>query len=177
MAENVFFDKALDCISKEDYPQAKSLLEKAIEESCIDAYNELGQLYYHGQGVEQNYSQAFDLFQKGANAGNVFCMQNQGICFYWGQGVGSDLQKAAYYNEKAADKGLPIAMYDTGLNYERGLGVLFLVTTKGIVEPAELFLGLHDIALAQSQPTVTTQLVTEETDVTVTFAVAIVVAP
>ena len=48
----------------EDYAQAKVFFEKAIEEGDIEAYCDLGTLYFKGNGVEQDYKRAFELYQK-----------------------------------------------------------------------------------------------------------------
>ena len=123
MAELGWYDKAWECMDKEDYAQAKEYFEKALEEGETEAYCDLGNLFFNGNGVEQDYKRAFDYYQKGAKAGEPYCMDNLGICYFWGYGVDTDFQKSAYYNEKAAKAGIERAMFDTGLNYERGYGV------------------------------------------------------
>lgn len=123
MAELGWYDKALECMEKENYAQAKEYLEKALEEGEIEAYCDLGNLYFEGNGVEKDYKRAFDYYQKGAKAGDPYCMDNLGMCYFWGHGVDTDIQKSAFYTEKAAKAGIERAMYDTGLNYERGYGV------------------------------------------------------
>ena len=123
MAELGWYDKALECMEKENYAQAKEYLEKALEEGEIEAYCDLGNLYFEGNGVEKDYKRAFDYYQKGAKAGEPYCMDNLGMCYFWGHGVDTDIQKSAFYTEKAAKAGIERAMYDTGLNYERGYGV------------------------------------------------------
>ena len=123
MAELGWYDKAWDCMDNEDYAQAKEYFEKALEEGETEAYCNLGNLYFFGNGVEQDYRRAFEYYQKGAKAGEPYCMENLGTCYFWGHGVDTDIQNAAFYNEKAAKAGVEKAMYDTGLNYERGYGV------------------------------------------------------
>lgn len=123
MAENNWFDKAWDCIEAEDYAQAKEYFEKAAEEGVVEAYCELGNLYFAGNGVDKDYKRAFELYQKGAKAGDPNSLHNLGMCYFWGQGTETDLQKAAFYNEKAAKAGVVKSMFDMGLNYERGYGV------------------------------------------------------
>ena len=84
MAELGSYDKALECMEKEDYAQAKEYLEKALEEGEIEAYCDLGNLYFEGNGVQQDYKRAFDYYQKGAKAGEPYCMDNLGMCYFWG---------------------------------------------------------------------------------------------
>ena len=123
MAELGWYDKALECMDNENYALTKEYLEKALEEGEIEAYCDLGNLYFEGKGVEQDYKRAFNYYQKGAKAGEPYCMDNLGMCYFWGHGVDTDIQKSAFYTEKAAKLGVERAMYDTGLNYERGYGV------------------------------------------------------
>lgn len=123
MVENEWFNKAWDCMEKEDYAQAKEYFEKAAAEGVDEAYCDLGNLYFEGNGVEKDYKKAFEMYQKGAKAGDPDCMDNLGMCYFWGHGTETDLQKSAFYNEKAAKAGIVRAMFDTGLNYERGYGV------------------------------------------------------
>lgn len=123
MAELGWYDKALECMEKEDYAQAKEYFEKAVEEGVTKAYCDLGNLYYNGNGIEKDYKRAFELYQKGAKAGDPNSLHNLGMCYFWGQGTETDLQKAAFYNEKAAKAGVVKSMFDMGLNYERGYGV------------------------------------------------------
>ena len=70
----------------------------------------MGNLYFEGNGVEQDYKRAFDYYQKGAKAGEPYCMDNLGMCYFWGYGVDTDIQKSAFYNEKAAKAGVERAM-------------------------------------------------------------------
>ena len=123
MAENEWFEKAWECMDNEDYAQAKEYFERAAKEGVAEAYCDLGNLYFAGNGVAQDYKQAFEMYLKGAKAGDPDCMDNLGMCYFWGHGTETDLQKAAFYNEKAAKAGIVRAMFDMGLNYERGYGV------------------------------------------------------
>ena len=123
MVENEWYEKAWDCMEREDYAQAKKYFEKALQEGVVEAYCSLGTLYFEGNGVKQDYKRAFEMYQKGAKAGDPYCMDNLGMCYFWGHGVETDLQKSAYYKEKAAKAGVVRAMYDLGLSYVRGYGV------------------------------------------------------
>ena len=46
MAELGWYDKAVECMDKEDYAGAKEFLEKALEEGEKEAYCDLGNLYF-----------------------------------------------------------------------------------------------------------------------------------
>ena len=66
MAENEWFDKAWECMEKEDYAQAKEYFEKATAEGVAEAYCDLGNLYFEGNGIEKDYKKAFEMYLKGA---------------------------------------------------------------------------------------------------------------
>jgi TPR repeat protein len=65
----------------------------------------IGDLYYHGFGLEQNYEKAFEYMEMSASSGCIQAMFNLGEMFYAGKGVKQDLKKARYWLEKAAYKG------------------------------------------------------------------------
>ena len=72
MAENEWFEKAWECMDNEDYAQAKKYFERAAKEGVAEAYCDLGNLYFAGNGVAQDYKQAFEMYLKGAKAGEVY---------------------------------------------------------------------------------------------------------
>ena len=94
MAELEWSDKALECMEKENYAQAKEYLEKALEEGEIEAYCDLGNLYFEGNGVEKNYKRAFDYYQKGL--GNGSCGRGTGTLSQYNCPVGTFTNKLRF---------------------------------------------------------------------------------
>ena len=58
------------------YNEARRYYTRAAELGNTTAMYDLGVLYEHGQGVQQDYAQARAWFQKGADAGNADAMYN-----------------------------------------------------------------------------------------------------
>ena len=85
--------------------------------------NNLGILYYQGQGVPQDYAQAASWYRKSAEQGNALAQNNQGSLYYHGQGVPQDYAQAASWFRKAAEQGDALAQYNLGLLYDHGQGV------------------------------------------------------
>ena len=85
----------------EAYKRAKYWYEKAIEAEIKEANNNLGTLFLHGQGVEENELKAFALFQKGAKLEDAMAQVNMAILYIWGKKVAHDKLKG-YENLKKA---------------------------------------------------------------------------
>jgi TPR repeat protein len=53
----------------------------AADQGYAKAENNLGALYYHGKGVQQNYEIAVELFARASQKGNPSATNNLGICY------------------------------------------------------------------------------------------------
>ena len=69
------------------------------------AQNNLGVMYYSGEGVEQDYARAAELYGKAAEQGHMYAQYNLGGMYYDGEGVEQDFARAAELFRKAADAG------------------------------------------------------------------------
>jgi TPR repeat protein len=67
-------------------------------------YN-LGVLYEHGQGVEQDYKRARRWYEKAAACGDASAMYNLGLLYANGRGVEQDYEQARRWYEKAVKAG------------------------------------------------------------------------
>lgn len=81
------------------------LMHKAAELGYPDAQNELGVLYYQGEGVSQNYTEAFKWVQMSANAGSALAQRNLGMFYKQGIGCIANTAMAASWYEKASNQG------------------------------------------------------------------------
>ena len=81
------------------------LMHKAAELGYPDAQNELGVLYYQGEGVSQNYTEAFKWVQMSANAGSALAQRNLGMFYKQGIGCNANTAMAASWYEKASNQG------------------------------------------------------------------------
>lgn len=75
----------------------------------------LGNMYYHGHGVEQNMEKAFEFFSEAAKRGNLGAQLMLGVCYVQGAGTAKD--------------------------YVRAKEVLRTVATRSISEESVFFLG------------------------------------
>ena len=86
--------------------------------------NNLGILYYQGQGVPQDYAQAASWFRKAAEQGDALAQYNLGLLYDHGQGVPQDYAQAASWFRKAAGMGNALAQNNLGLRYDFGQGMM-----------------------------------------------------
>jgi TPR repeat protein len=80
-------------------------MEKAADAGHLLAMNDLGDMYYSGDGVPQEYERAFAWYRKGAMAGNVLAMANLAYLYEHGWGVAKDRVQACAWYRKAAGAG------------------------------------------------------------------------
>ena len=83
----------------------------------------LGELYYSGEGIEQNYEEAFKWYEKAAEQGDADAQCMLGKLYYGGEGVEKNSREAFKWIEKAAEQGHADAQCSLGLLYYIGEGV------------------------------------------------------
>ncbi|KAF9340692.1 hypothetical protein BGZ91_000658 [Linnemannia elongata] len=88
-----------------------------------DAQFDLGDMYNHAKGVQQDYQAAMDWYVKAANQGHPRAQNAIGSLHQYGQGVPQNFATAMDWYRKAADQENPIAQYNIGYMYKNGLGV------------------------------------------------------
>ncbi len=103
--------------------KAFEYFEKAANENCHSALNNIAYCYANGLGVEKDEKKAVEYYQKAANSNNGEAMHNLGFCYANGLGVEKDEKKAIEYYQKAADFNNADAIYNLGFCYEKGRGV------------------------------------------------------
>ena len=65
------------------------------------AQNNLGWMYYKGNGIKQDYQKAFEWFTKSAEQGCIEAMYNIAEMYENGYGVEKDLNKSKHWIKKA----------------------------------------------------------------------------
>ena len=85
--------------------------------------NELGDMYFWGEKIEQDYDMAVYFYQISAHKGNYIAQNNLGHCFEFGIGVSKDYRKAAEWYLKSAEQGYAPAQFNIGECYYYGQGV------------------------------------------------------
>lgn len=105
-----------------DYSLAVDWYMKGAQEGDGPCCNNLGYMYYQGDGTEQDYSQAAYWFEMAASRGERDGCYNIAYLYENGIGVEQDYALALEYYKKAALMGDVWAMYFLGHLYEEGLG-------------------------------------------------------
>jgi len=98
---------------------------KLLADNGSDVYqNQLGIMYQHGNGVQQDYSKAASYYEKAAQQGFPGAFTNLGNLYEHGLGVPQDYLKAAsYYRQAVREGGSPLAWNKLGFLHQHGLGV------------------------------------------------------
>lgn len=150
------YSDALKCIHEriigeyyfqaKDYSKAINWLDLSSEHGDMEAQFFLGQMYFNGDGVEQNYSKAILYYRKAADNNHAGAQCNLGHCYYNGYGVAKNIDEGfkwtciaykngdktaasnliGYYNDymSMAKRGNGVAAFYLGLCYHEGYGTL-----------------------------------------------------
>ena len=79
--------------------------QRLANQGYVDAQNNLGLMYYDGEGVRQDYAKAAEWYQKAANQGVGQAQFNLGVMYYNGQGVHRNIAVAKEWFGKSCDNG------------------------------------------------------------------------
>ena len=93
------------------------------EQGDAAAQADLAEMYYHGEGVQQDYSEALRWYRRAGDHGNAKGQYGVGLIYYHGKGVTLDLGEALRWYRKSADQGYAKAECGIGLIYSQGQGV------------------------------------------------------
>lgn len=104
------------CDGEQWYEEVVDWCTKEAEQE-IYAQNELGDMYYKGDGVEKNYQKAFDLYTKAAKQGNPRAQFNLALMYLRGEGTKKDYMKGFELCREVAEKGHPDAQLFLGIFY------------------------------------------------------------
>ena len=118
------FETGMDAYNRGDYATVLNELRPLVEQGDAVAQNNLGAVYYNGQGVPQDYVQARQWYEKAAAQGDANAQNSLGLLYHNGQGVPQDYTKARQWYEKAAAQGDAYAQFNLGVLYYKGQGVL-----------------------------------------------------
>ncbi len=116
------FQQAKKFLDAKQYKEAVPLLRKAVEQGSADAQTELGVLYFHGNGVEQDTAKALKWYEQAADQGKAEAMHLIGGLYDIGCGVTYSATTADRWYRKASEKGY--AKADTLLETYASLGSL-----------------------------------------------------
>lgn len=116
-------DEAKALFAQNRYEEAAAIWTEMVEAGDPKAMNNLGNLYFHGQGVEKSPLLATMYWKKAAERGipqSQFALAYE----YMRDGVlGQDFAMANAYFEQAAALEYGPALYELGLSYDTGRGM------------------------------------------------------
>ena len=92
------------------YRIGAQLWAKAAEQGHAGAQYELGNLYFHGDGVPEDKQRAAEWYTKSASQGHVEAQCRLGVMYFSADGVPEDKRRAAEWWAKAAAQGHPGAV-------------------------------------------------------------------
>jgi TPR repeat protein len=113
---------------KPNYEEAIKLWIKAADVGDVEAMNNLGGMYYKGEGQpgnKPNLKEAIKWSKKAADAGHVDAMFNLGGMYHHGEGQPGNkpnYKEALKWYKKAAGLGHAGAMFNLGWMYDKGEG-------------------------------------------------------
>lgn len=108
--------------AKKDYLNAFKYYKIAAENGSGNAWNSLGNLYYEGNGVEQDKAKAFECFNKGYALGNYRALSNMAIFYINGEVIERNFDKGYMLLKNAAEAGDENAMDNLGFIHWKGIG-------------------------------------------------------
>ena len=95
--------------NRKDYVTAAKLMRLSADQGYANAQNNLGVLYFKGQGVTQDYKEAVKWYRLSADQGNALAQGNLGLMYDNGQGVTQDYKEAMKWYRLSADQGNAVA--------------------------------------------------------------------
>jgi len=103
------FYKGVEQYNKGEWDGAFKKFQPLAENGDHAAQNNLGIMYFYGQGVPKDEAKAFEWFNKAAERGNASAQGALFSMYYEGMGVKKDRTKAEVWLRKAAAQDLPLA--------------------------------------------------------------------
>ena len=111
-------------LDRKDYPTALTKFKRAAEKNDSNAQLNLGNMYYHGQGLAQDYAEAVRWYKLAAAQGHASAQTTLGYMFRHGQGVVQDHAETVHWYKLAAAQEDATAQSNLGLMYGEGKGVV-----------------------------------------------------
>ncbi|GEM45434.1 caspase family protein [Deinococcus cellulosilyticus] len=107
----------------QDYTQAATWYQLAVQQNVPLALNNMGELYQYGLGVAQSDQKAFELYLKSSAQGNRKGQYLAGYFYEQGRATPQNYTRALELYRKSADQGYAQAQNAMGYMYEFGYGV------------------------------------------------------
>jgi TPR repeat protein len=114
------YEQALSLYKSGNLSGAADLNRKACDSGERQGCNNLGLMYYRGEGVPKDLSRAANLYQRACDAGGTGGCTNLGLMYLRGESVPKDPNRAAELFKRGCDTNAPVACTNLGLMYARG---------------------------------------------------------
>ena len=100
------------------------------------AQNNLGYMYYHGQGVEKDYKEAIKWYKLSAEQGFSSAQNNLGQMYQKGLGVEKDYEEAIILFKLSGEKGNHDAIYNLQELYKKNYDKIaeLIINNKKIIQ-------------------------------------------
>ena len=106
-------------VSGQDFEETKRLADQGFSE----AQNNLGFMYYHGEGVPQSYAEAVKWYRLAAEQGHASAQSEMGNMYADGEGIPENDAEAVRWFRLAAEQGYAPAQHNLGNMYAGGESV------------------------------------------------------
>ena len=107
MNKDALIEEVKQLMEDEKYEEAYSIVLKLAEEGDLDAQETLGDMYFDGQGVDQDLSKAMEWLEKAALGGNPDAQWKLGTFYEFGRVSDPDYEKAMEWYTKSAEADNP----------------------------------------------------------------------
>ena len=102
--------------------QSDNLMLAEQEQQSAEELNKIGDMYYFGDGVEQDYTEAVKWYKKSAEQDYAEAQWNLGFMYEYGYGIEQNDVKAVKWYRKSTEHGYAAAQYKLGIVYQYGYG-------------------------------------------------------
>lgn len=119
-AAEELFNMGVEAYQNKNYDEAKKYWLMAAEQGDIEAQNNLGFMFYNGNGVQKDYTEAARYWRLSAEQGNAEAQYNLASSYENGEGVPTDFAEALKWYKKSAEQGYASAQYALGCIYSNG---------------------------------------------------------
>ena len=104
------FQNAVDALERQNYKTAYKLFLSLAEQGLPEAQNNVGLMYYMGEGIEQDYKEAVKWTRLAADQGDADAQYNLGQMYYFSRGVPQDSVLAHMWWNLAGSNGMKGAL-------------------------------------------------------------------
>jgi hypothetical protein len=116
------YQQGLDYYHENEFSRAAQEFRYAAEAGHLEAPFKLANLYYDGEGVQQNSQEAAKWYSQAARRGHADAQYMLGALYAVGSGVPQNYEEARYWYQQAAEQGHVEAQLSLGVMYYRGTG-------------------------------------------------------